>query len=188
MEAGERGRIEVGKCFWRKDRDTLRLLAFPTAGRRGREMLRCSRLRSPTALCARLLRRTRQGSLSLSFLLKANKVPIAGTLFAFGGKTGIRTLGRDKPTPVFKTGALNQLDHLSVALLVKLHYYTKSSVGCQDEKRGLQNAFLRYPRYRKSLFGRLFCIFLSVPRHTTPKGVEKNEEETKIFVQRCISA
>ncbi len=46
--------------------------------------------------------------------LTQNKVPIAGTLFAFGGKTGIRTLGRDKPTPVFKTGALNQLDHLSI--------------------------------------------------------------------------
>ena len=34
-------------------------------------------------------------------------------LEAFGGETGIRTLGTLTRTPVFKTGALNQLDHLS---------------------------------------------------------------------------
>lgn len=38
---------------------------------------------------------------------------IWSAVFCFGGKTGIRTLGRGKPSPVFKTGALNQLDHLS---------------------------------------------------------------------------
>ncbi len=26
----------------------------------------------------------------------------------YGGETGIRTLGRDKPTPVFKTGTFNR--------------------------------------------------------------------------------
>ena len=31
----------------------------------------------------------------------------------FGGEKGIRTLGGLTSTPVFKTGALNQLDHLS---------------------------------------------------------------------------
>ena len=31
-----------------------------------------------------------------------------------GGERGIRTLGAVTRTPVFKTGALNQLDHLSM--------------------------------------------------------------------------
>ena len=34
-------------------------------------------------------------------------------LKTYGGETGIRTLGTLTRTPVFKTGALNQLDHLS---------------------------------------------------------------------------
>ena len=34
--------------------------------------------------------------------------------FLTGGEIGIRTLGTREGTPVFKTGALNQLDHLSV--------------------------------------------------------------------------
>ena len=33
-----------------------------------------------------------------------------------GGERGIRTLGTRKGTPVFKTGALNQLDHLSMSI------------------------------------------------------------------------
>jgi hypothetical protein len=39
----------------------------------------------------------------------------APSLINYGGETGIRTQGRLAPTPVFKTGALNQLDHLSVS-------------------------------------------------------------------------
>ena len=34
-------------------------------------------------------------------------------LKTYGGETGTRTLGTLTRTPVFKTGALNQLDHLS---------------------------------------------------------------------------
>ncbi len=34
-----------------------------------------------------------------------------------GGESGIRTHGRLSPSPVFKTGALNQLDHLSKSFL-----------------------------------------------------------------------
>ena len=37
--------------------------------------------------------------------------------FLTGGEIGIRTLGTREGTPVFKTGALNQLDHLSVTYL-----------------------------------------------------------------------
>ena len=33
--------------------------------------------------------------------------------FLFGGKGGIRTHGRISPTPIFETGTLNQLRHLS---------------------------------------------------------------------------
>lgn len=50
-----------GFLCWRRSGDTLRLLAFPTADRRCREMLRCSRLQSPVAFCTRLLRRTPAG-------------------------------------------------------------------------------------------------------------------------------
>ena len=39
-------------------------------------------------------------------------------LEAYGGETGIRTLGTLTRTPVFKTGALNQLDHLSKTTLI----------------------------------------------------------------------
>ena len=39
-------------------------------------------------------------------------------LKTYGGETGIRTLGTLTRTPVFKTGALNQLDHLSLEQLL----------------------------------------------------------------------
>ena len=35
----------------------------------------------------------------------------------FGGEGGIRTHGTLARTPIFKTGALNQLDHLSMWLV-----------------------------------------------------------------------
>ena len=35
----------------------------------------------------------------------------------YGGESGIRTRGGREPSSVFKTGALNQLDHLSVRAL-----------------------------------------------------------------------
>ena len=36
--------------------------------------------------------------------------------YTYGGERGIRTLGTVSGTPVFKTGALNQLDHLSMSI------------------------------------------------------------------------
>ena len=36
--------------------------------------------------------------------------------YLIGGEGGIRTHGTLARTPIFKTGALNQLDHLSIRL------------------------------------------------------------------------
>ena len=46
-----------------------------------------------------------------------------------GGEIGIRTLGTREGTPVFKTGALNQLDHLSVSY--DMIYYINHINLCQ---------------------------------------------------------
>lgn len=35
-------------------------------------------------------------------------------MIVFGGEKGVRTLDRLSSVPVFKTGAINQLDHLSM--------------------------------------------------------------------------
>ena len=129
MEAGERGRVK-------KDKDALAYLALkkrhprrvsffggktgilsaflhfpPRVGGAGKCFVaRDFGVRPPSALGsfdepARVL---------LAYLSLNAKIPARCGDSCVGGKTGIRTLGRDKPTPVFKTGALNQLDHLSV--------------------------------------------------------------------------
>lgn len=53
-----------------------------------------------------------------------------------GGKIGIRTLGTLTRTPVFKTGALNQLDHLSTSH--DKYDYINENILCQHF---LQNNF-----------------------------------------------
>ena len=40
----------------------------------------------------------------------------------FGGEGGIRTHGTLARTPIFKTGALNQLDHLSVSRFINITF------------------------------------------------------------------
>ena len=70
-----------------------------------------------------------------------------------GGKSGIRTHGRLTPTPVFKTGALSQLDHLSMCNS-RLDYHT--SIGHQPMAPKLmcfQRAF--------SFFVRIFATLTS---------------------------
>ncbi len=41
-------------------------------------------------------------------------------LYSLGGEGGIRTHGTLTRTPIFKTGALNQLDHLSVSRFINI--------------------------------------------------------------------
>ncbi len=48
-----------------------------------------------------------------------------------GGESEIRTHGRLAPTPVFKTGALNQLDHLSSNIKSDKEYFTMNNYVCQ---------------------------------------------------------
>lgn len=49
-----------------------------------------------------------------------------------GGESEIRTHGRLAPSPVFKTGALSQLDHLSVFMP---KYYTIAFQPCQGKNK-----------------------------------------------------
>ncbi len=44
---------------------------------------------------------------------KRKKPPNGRLIVIYGGEGGIRTHGRDKPSPVFKTGTFGQLSHLS---------------------------------------------------------------------------
>ena len=48
-----------------------------------------------------------------------------------GGESGIWTHGWGKPSPVFKTGALNQLDHLSIQ--IRFNSIAKPKVRCQAQ-------------------------------------------------------
>ena len=42
--------------------------------------------------------------------------------YLIGGEGGIRTHGTLARTPIFKTGALNQLDHLSVSRFITITF------------------------------------------------------------------
>ena len=72
--------------------------------------------------------------------------------FMIGGEGGIRTHGTLARTPIFKTGALNQLDHLSSRLLNK---YSTCKFNCQE------------------LFDILFHIFVTInsPKFTINTGL-----------------
>ena len=66
-------------------------------------------------------------------------------LKTYGGETGIRTLGTLTRTPVFKTGALNQLDHLSMSH-DKIYYINHIYI-CQHFLFNIFKIFYYFKKY-----------------------------------------
>lgn len=63
---------------------------------------------------------------------KQRKAPRNRDFLHNGGQFGIRTQGRRKPSPVFKTGALNQLDQLSKRYKINLHHLLATQVNISN--------------------------------------------------------
>lgn len=85
-------------------------------------------------------------------------------LKTYGGETGIRTLGTLTRTPVFKTGALNQLDHLSKILYFRFRRlgrqrprranYIAKPTACQGKRQGRKHCHAAFSVH--SLFRGIF--------------------------------